>query len=235
MLIDHIGYCTNSMPLRIVGRLAFPIFLYFIYNGYKHTSSRWRYALRLGVFALISQIPYSLFIYNSLWNTNGNVFFTLLMALLSIWVADVMSKHRVLKWFSLLPAIAVFFLYHYGILKSSYGARAIIMAMVFMLFDGKGVVGWILTTLGYMFALFYAPILSCALGVLRGRGFQFPAVSEWSLIQAFSALALPLIFAYNGKKGKLPFGDKGAKIVQYGFYLFYPVHQLVLWLIRIMF
>ena len=52
MLFDHIGFQYNILPFRIVGRIAFPIFVYLICNGYRHTSDRGKYALRLGFFAL---------------------------------------------------------------------------------------------------------------------------------------------------------------------------------------
>lgn len=233
MLLDHIGYCLNSMPLRIIGRLAFPIYVYLIYNGYKHTSSRLRYALRLGVFALISQIPFSLFCYNDAFYPKGNVFVTLLMALLCVWAVDAMRRHRVLKWGCLLPAVLAFAVYHFGVLNSDYGAKAILMVMVFWLFDGKCVTRKVLLCAAMLCAIFYAPILSCAISLVRGNGFVFP-VSQWDLTQAFSLFALPLIFAYNGEKGKLPGGRVAAKLAQYGFYAFYPLHMLILWVMRIL-
>ena len=77
--------------------------------------------------------------------------------------------------------------------------------------------------------------LSCGktllLGLL-GHGFVFPKFNLSNQYQLFSLLALVFIFSYNGEKGKYPQGKLPAKLTQYGFYLFYPVHQLVLWLIR---
>lgn len=230
MLIDHVGYMINFMPFRIIGRIAFPIFLYLICNGYRHTSNRLRYALRLLVFAIISQIPFSLFCYHSVWSMNGNVFFTLLMSLLCIWAADSMMKHKILRWFSLLPSIVVFFLYHYGVIASDYGARAIVMAIVFYLFDGKKLTNRILVLAGYVFALYYPQILSWLLHIVCGDFSYIPTVSQWQLTQGWSVMALPMIFAYNGNRGKLPDGRLSSKLIQYGFYAFYPLHQLLLWL-----
>lgn len=233
MLIDHIGYWLNYMPFRIVGRIAFPIFLYLVCNGYRHTSNRFHYALRLFAFALISQIPFSLFCYNILWTGNGNVMFTLLIALLCVWSCDMMMQHRVLRWFSLLPSIVVFFLYHYGVLASDYGARAIVMAMVFFLFDGKALINRLLVVVGYIFALFYPQILSWVLHILTGDFSFVPGISQWNLTQIWSTAALPIIFAYNGKKGAMSGNAANSKVVQYGFYVFYPLHQLILWMVSI--
>lgn len=60
MLIDHIGaiFFPDQMLWRTIGRIAFPIFSWQLVEGFVHTSSRLRYALRLLMFACISQAPY---------------------------------------------------------------------------------------------------------------------------------------------------------------------------------
>lgn len=220
MLLDHIGFQWGILPLRYVGRMAFPIFLFLICNGYRHTSNPLRYALRLGIFALISQVPFSLFCYNRLWSSNWNVFFTLLMALLCIWAVDSLRKRC--KWVCWLPAAVLFLLYHFQVLRSDYGGKAILMAMVFYWLEGKN---WAITV-GYIVALFYSPLVTLAKGLLLG-GSVLDGFDSWTLIQGFSACALPLIFSYNGQKGG------GSKLRRFAFYAFYPVHLLMLWLIRI--
>ncbi|ABP66213.1 TraX family protein [Caldicellulosiruptor saccharolyticus DSM 8903] len=62
MLIDHIGYLyfPNRVLFRIVGRIAFPIFAFQVAAGFKFTSNPKRYLKRLFIFALVSQIPFSL-------------------------------------------------------------------------------------------------------------------------------------------------------------------------------
>lgn len=232
MLVDHIGYWHNLVPLRIIGRIAFPIFLFLIYNGYRHTSDKRKYVFRLLIFAFISQVPFSLFCYNVVWSGHGNVMFTLLLALLCIWAADLMMQHKILRWISPFPAIAVFFLYHFDVISSDYGAKAIIMAMVFYYFDGKKPYNYIFVILGYMFALFYSQILSWVLHFLRGDLSFIPQFTRWQIIQLWSLAALPLIFLYNGKKGNC---GKWNGLIQYGFYAFYPAHQIILWLLKKMF
>lgn len=234
MLLDHIGYFWNIYPLRIIGRIAFPIFVYMIYNGYRHTSSKWKYALRMGIFAVVSQIPFSLFCCGRLFYNNGNVFFTLLAALLCLWSVDVMRKHRVLRWCALLPTVAVCILYYFGIFASDYGAVGVLMILVFYFCDRKGW-GWkLLTVFGFFCAVYYMDLLAAAKAVcllVLGKNSVLPALDQWTLTQAFSGFALPLIFVYSGKKGNVPGGKITAKLVQYGFYLFYPAHMLVLYLL----
>lgn len=233
MLADHIGFAYHIPLLRIIGRLSFPIFLHLIYNGYKHTKSPLRYALRLGFFAIVSQVPFSLFCYGIPWHNSGNVFFTLLAALLCIWAADVMLKNKYLRWFFFLPALAVFSLYHFGIIHSDYGPKAILMAMVFFLFDGKKLWKMAATAVLFLIAVYYHPIVNYLLDLLRDPGSAQFLLTSWEKTQIYSALALVPIFCYNGKKGSTPKNPASAKTLQWGFYLFYPVHLLILWAISL--
>ncbi len=235
MLVDHIGYFWQIEIFRAVGRIAFPIFLFLIYNGYRHTASRVRYALRLGIFALLSQIPFSLCFSNTLWGGSGNVFFTLLLALLCIWAADSLSAHPVGKYFSLLPAMAVFAATVLGYIRMDNGSRAMVLAMAFWLFDGRSFWGRKLIAAGTVFAVWNGFFVNLGLNVVRwmlGAAFVLPSMSRWGWLQLLSLLSLPLIFAYNGQKGRMPVGKFAARAVQWGFYLFYPAHLLVLWAIN---
>ena len=60
MFLDHLSYSIygHFSWLNYLGRLAFPIFAFQITEGYSHTKDLKKYFLRLGIFALISQIPY---------------------------------------------------------------------------------------------------------------------------------------------------------------------------------
>lgn len=237
MLLDHIGYFWNIYPLRIVGRIAFPIFVYMIYNGYRHTSSKGKYALRLAFFAVATQIPFNLFCYGQLFYNNGNVFFTLLAALLCLWSVDAMLEDRVLRWFSLIPTLAVCALYYLGIIVSDYGAVGILMILVFYFCDREGMVWKVLTVVGFFCAVYYRELLvsiRIILLLITGVERDFPTLSQWRQTQLYAGLALPLIFAYNGKKGVVG-GKAGGKVLQYGFYLFYPLHMLVLYIISYIF
>jgi len=230
MLIDHIGYCTNNEICRIIGRIAFPIFVFLIVNGFRHTSNKGKYALRLTIFALISQIPFSLFSYHRWDVMNGNVMFTLLLGLLCVWSADELRKNQILRWFCWLPAAMVCILYHFGVLQSDYGARGILLALVFYFLDKPTWPYRILTVGGVLISTHYEYLLSLALRLVRGN-FTLPWMSHWSALQTFGLFALVCIFLYNGKKGKYPQNPILSKVLQYGFYGFYPLHMLLLWLI----
>lgn len=102
MLIDHgtailvPGNSSFYIIGRSIGRLAFPIFCFLLVEGFLHTSNVKKYLLRLGIFALISEIPFDLAFNHTLFELgHQNIFFTLLIGLLVlIGVRYVDEKHK---------------------------------------------------------------------------------------------------------------------------------------------
>ena len=97
MLIDHTGAVFieyTPMSFRWIGRIAFPIYAYLIAQGCKHTENIDKYLLRLGVFALISEVPFDIaFMHYQMDDTlhfginflrYTNVFFTLFLGVACI-------------------------------------------------------------------------------------------------------------------------------------------------------
>lgn len=235
MLLDHIGYLYGITPFRIIGRISFPIFLFLIVNGYRHTSNRFLYALRLGVFAALSQVPFSLFTNGSYLISKGNVLFTLLLCLLCIWISDAMDGNRLLRRLSLLPMVAAFCLYHSGTISSDYGVKAILLATVFFAFDRNTPGDKLLLSIGMLISLYYNYIISCMRELfvfVQGGQAVLPSMSRWDSLQIFSLLSLVFILTYNGKPGLRPGRKAASKVMQYGFYAFYPLHMLLLWALK---
>jgi hypothetical protein len=86
MLIDHVGFIffPKSEIYRIIGRIAFPLYSWFLVQGYLHTRDHKKYMWRLFWLACLSQVPYSL-AFNHL---ELNVIFTLLLSLFGLYAAE---------------------------------------------------------------------------------------------------------------------------------------------------
>lgn len=223
MLLDHIGFLWNILPLRMIGRVSLPIFAFLIYNGFVHTRSRGSYAFRLALFALLSQIPFSLLCKNEISFANWNVMLTLLLAMLCLWCIERFREFK-LTWLGIIPVAALFVLYYKGILQSDYGFRGILTVLSFGLFYNRS---RLLTALSAGLATLW-PFLEKAtprlLLIALGRDLPVPVMTQWQVLQLFAMLALIPIFFYNGQKGRC-----GGRAMQYGFYAFYPAHMLLLW------
>lgn len=92
--------------MRLIGRLGFPLFCFLLVEGFQHTHNKWKYASRLAVFALVSEIPFDLAFRGKFFYFGyQNVFFTLLIGLLVMMGFEMIAqKARDKKW---LPALAV--------------------------------------------------------------------------------------------------------------------------------
>lgn len=162
--------------MRFLGRMAFPLFVFCLVEGFFHTRSRERYAARLLLLACLSEIPFDLSLYGSVitWQKQ-NVMFTLLFCLLTLWGME--AANRLQKGYPLatigLQALAVAL--GAGIafwFRCDYSYKGILLAVIFYLFHGYR---WAAAAGGY-------------------------AVNMWWEVNSFPAfLLLPF---YSGKKGK---------------------------------
>lgn len=191
---------------RIVGRIAFPIYIFLLVEGLTHTRNQWKYALRMFVFAIISEIPFDL-CFNISKNEllrgqfiefgYQNVFFTLLIGLLVIiGIKDISagSLNDILKWIckaAVMTAGALLAL----VLKTDYSAIGVIAIAVMYMWKERRTAG--------SFFMCVMLLMSSLLEVAA-----FPAIIPISM--------------YNGRKGIS---------CKWLFYVFYPVHLLILWAI----
>lgn len=230
MLIDHIGYeiiyplyssisivrSTDTMAAhtlyniyylcRMVGRIAMPIFAFLLVEGFHHTRNRKKYALRLAVGAVLSEIPYNLVISGQMFWQQQSVMVTLLLGLLALMV---MEKCHSLAW---KPVAVLPFALLAEILMTDYGWAGVVLVALFEL--SRDLYGRNLVRTGGMIVLFHY----MSSYVMQIGNFSIP-------MQVLGVLSMLFIANYDGRK------LTKSKAVQWGFYLFYPMHLLILWAI----
>lgn len=213
MFMDHVGavLLPQQLWLRAVGRLAFPIFAFQIGEGYRHTSNWKSYLGRLLLFALLSEIPFNLLVSGRLWaSAHQNVLFTLSLGLLAI---AGMEKGRACPspWKSWLCCVGLPLLCLLAAewLHTDYGWSGVLMVLGLYLFRKSRPMQLLLMVYLNQFCI-------------RSRTVTLLGLSLH--LQLFAVLALPLIWTYNGERGK------GWNIG----YWFYPLHMLLIAAIALM-
>ena len=248
MLLDHIGYASGETVLRMFGRLSFPIFAFLLANGFRHTRSVQRYALRLFAFAVISEIPYDLYFGDGICYASwvgllpelrlDNIYFTLLIGLLFLWLRQVYKKHlphiaRLCSFVTLL-VLSCFAQY----IGADYGAVGIFWVALFGVCNGEEPCNAVRICIGSAVLASWRVFCKMMLGRL-GVEITVPVLSVFlpcgSLtfidhVQPYAALAVFFILLYNGKSG-MPSGRIARRTLQYAFYAFYPLHILIFWLV----
>ena len=210
MLTDHVGaiLLPEVLALRCVGRLAFPIFAFFIAEGYAHTRDFGRYFRRLAILAVVSEIPFNLENGTVFDLTRQNVLFTFCLALLTLRGLEVLGRERGFgRWAGCGLVLAAGFAAG-ELLRTDYGGWGVVtVALLYLCRDGKYAKLWLLLAM--------AAVNGLGMGSLT-----MPVFGGEMPIQIFAVAALPVIWLYNGQAG--PKGLRRA------FYVFYPAHLLVL-------
>jgi hypothetical protein len=233
MVIDHTGATFDFLPFwfRIIGRLAFPLYVFLIAEGCRHTKSMPKLLLRLFLFALLSEIPFDMVIHrgdiNFLYETN--IFYTLFLGTAVVYAYQSIQKIRPSSalFFSILILVAAMLLAEY--LMTDYASigvafiftmyviqrkklRLIIMAVfccLSLLEIWLGMLGKILEMIPSVHTTFLSPFA----GIIT---------PDFVTLAVVCLLTVPLAAMYNGKRGP------GLK---WFFYIAYPAHLLLLALI----
>ncbi|MFD1886564.1 TraX family protein [Paenibacillus wenxiniae] len=125
MLIDHLGYAffSDERYLRVIGRIAFPIYCYLLVVGYQRTRNVQKYTVRLLLIAMLSQFPF-MYAFNI---SNLNVVFTLLFGLLLMIAIDRIPR----QWMILSVMLAFAVALGAEVLHTDYGAYGIALILIF--------------------------------------------------------------------------------------------------------
>ena len=239
MTIDHIYYfgCSlTDMPeiMTLIGRIAAPIFVFFVTEGFVHTHSRGRYLLRLYIGGVLMQIG-NLFVNICFPMQNGvivlnGIFTTMAVIVIYLWWIENMRKawreHR--RGCAVLYALAMAALLLSIVpvqMLLPVSPLAVQLATIFVPSPVwcEGSVLIVLIGIGFYYcrnskraiAIFYTAFLCAVLAL------QCLVAFDWEVVRSvfFMWLALPLILSYNGQRGRR---------MKYLFYLYYPAHVYIL-------
>ncbi|MBE6605825.1 MAG: hypothetical protein E7635_02145 [Ruminococcaceae bacterium] len=220
MFIDHAGLqlFDNNIIMRSVGRLAMPLFAFFIGEGCRHTSNRLKYFLRVFVLGVICQIAYTAneIASGSFSSVYLNILFTFSISIL---ICFAYLNFEESKSKSKGAAIFLFTIIS-GLLFDFFCISSERLVGVSFSFD-YGIVGALLPFAAVMFKDRSKKLITFTFAVIMFT------INECisSPYSVFALLSLPIIYAYNGKRGHSRF--------KYGFYIFYPLHLALIYLISL--
>ena len=193
-MADNAALYTTYTVMRMIGRLGFPIFCFLLIQGFLHTRNRQKYAFRLFLFALISELPFDLAFKGKIYFGYQNVFFTLFIGLLTMMAFSYIEQKT--DWKKPLRVICSIAALLVGmgaaeLLKTDYAAIGIVCIMALYIFRKNKV---------------HQIVAGCV-------------AFCWEITAPLAFI--PIAF-YNGKRGWN---------IKYFFYIFYPAHLFILYLI----
>ena len=243
MLCDHIPYLTEELKghyydspwflMHAFGRITAPVFFYLLALGYRRTRDVNAYTVRLLVFAVISYVPYIWYFYFEAPGLANfyefNVIFTMLVGLL------LLRALREVKYIPLkVILIALCFVCGYWCDYGLYGLAMILVCDVARGSRGATVLGlmavmitYVYVRLGNIFPGEAGPFEY--LGIIAGN----PRIVHLFVVLGCQVLPLILIACHRvwDERGAAAERKPGF-LAKYGFYVFYPAHISILWLVR---
>ena len=227
MFIDHIAAIVGLdyfsalqldwlyIVMRSIGRISFPIFAFFVAEGWQHTKNKTKYFLYILIFAIISQPIYYFALNEQLFELN--ILFTFCISILLFVIVDNIKQYKSLTFIYICSIFAilmvVFMLDAMGI-TISYGVYGVLLPLIFYIlynsnFPYHKLILWIIVAIAMIlhWLIFYLVNPTCDI------------LSFYTL---FALLSIPVLLLYNGQKGK--------HSLKWFFYIFYPTHLLIIWL-----
>ena len=192
MVSDHVGdlFFPGVMWLRMIGRLAMPLFSFCIAEGYAHTRDKNRYLLRTGIFALISEVPFDLAFEGKVGFGHQNIMLTFFLSILALKIFDLIrgeEPRNIGK--TVLGTLAVLVMAGLALLlRADYTIFAVIAVFLFYVLRNRH------------------PL------VRSGVGVAFLALTRTMGYYCTTGFSLIPLLLYNGKRGR------GLKWLFYAFY-----------------
>ena len=205
MVIDHTGYMffPRVIWIRKVGRIAFPVFAFFVAEGFFYTKDRRRYLLRMLLFAVISELPFDLAFFGKWYWKYQNVMFSFALAILALMIFEKSRENRTWGGFALGLLGIAGCAWVSVLINTDYSYYAVILVAVFYIFRGLG--------------------RACS----NGAAVLFQVLDHPHDVQTWSILSFIPLMLYSGEKGR------GLKWFFYVFYpghllLMYGLRMLLL-------
>ena len=218
MTVDHVtwavfpGYRTDwrIILLHIIGRMAAPIFWFFVAEGYHYTHDVKKYTLRLFLFAIISHFAYTFafgipFVpFRTTVFNQTSVIWALALGLVSL---SIVENPEIKQWQKTILIILI------AVIAFCADWSSIAVLAITDIGTNRGNFKKQMTRMMIwvaVYAVVYAVFISPVYGI----------------VQMFTVLTIPLLKMYNGERGK----SKNMKLL---FYVYYPLHLVICGIIRI--
>lgn len=217
MIIDHVGWAfvnentIHGVIIHTIGKITGPIMCYFIAEGNHYSKNLNKYVERLAIFALLSHVPYNIFVnQGKITLLPTSVIFTLMCGLLALIVFEKI-ENKLIKFVLIILLVAVTF-------WADWAIFGVLFVLVFGIFYGdfkKQMIAFVVLNLCKIF--YYALFID--------------GVSNYYMIapRVLSTILFILILnLYNGTKG-------GSKYSKWAFYIIYPLQFLIIGGIALLF
>ncbi len=210
MTFDHIGFYLmgNYIPFRIIGRIAFPLFAFMISEGARYTKNKLKYFLRIFVLGIVFQIFHTAFV----GTFYLNILITLSLSILIIYCIDFYKKSN--KRLAILLPTALCL----TVVLSDYVLASIIKPIGYHL--DYSIIGVFIPVLIYLFKDYKQKLFAIAVGLIL-------LSLSMNKLQFFCLFALIPLILYNQKAGK--------NRIKWLFYLYYPLHLGIIYIIKLIF
>lgn len=207
MTLDHIALLFAKgtaifYPMRAVGRISFPLFIFLLTEGIEKTSSKPRYLARLAVFAALSEIPFDMAFYGKpFYFDHQNTIFTLLISACALTVMQKFGPKSAAGLLATAPFVLLA-----ELTEADGGGMGVLLAV--MLFCADSMPRRVAAL-----AMF-----SVCMNLIYDKTLLFGLYS-WGMA------ALIFIELYNGRRGG---GARFGFIRKWCFYAYYPAHLMAL-------
>lgn len=212
MVVDHVGFLIfpNLQILRIIGRISFPLFAFMIAIGTYYTKNRLKHILLISTLGILMQIVLYLFVNM----TDFSIFITFSISIILIYIIDfiedkIKNKDIILSILSIfvfifLIAYLVWFTKTYDYFFMNYGIYGILAPVVI----------YIIRKYFSKIYIYLSAIAFAVMIIIYTNYINNP-------LGYYAFMSLPFILLYNGKRGKFN--------LKYFFYLFYPLHFVIIY------